>query len=103
LQKKKAQELADVNAVLEEQNIALNPQKKSLESFIQAAARLTLKPTTRHLRGLSQWIQEDSPNLRDSEDYFDLLNERILRMEIIINELLKSTQIEAWMGTITAR
>jgi hypothetical protein len=27
-----------------------------------------------------------------------LLNERILRMQIIINELLKYTQIEAWMA-----
>ena len=88
----KAQELADVNAVLNTTNIALNRKKKSLENFIQAAAH-DLKTPLRGIASLSQWIQEDSQNLRDSEDYFDLLNERILRMQIIINELLKYTQI----------
>jgi signal transduction histidine kinase len=95
----KAQELADVNAVLKTTNIALNRKKKSLENFIQAAAH-DLKTPLRGIASLSQWIQEDSPNLRDSEDYFDLLNERILRMQIIINELLKYTQIESWMAQL---
>ncbi len=95
----KAKELADVNAVLNTTNIALNRKKKSLENFIQAAAH-DLKTPLRGIASLSQWIQEDSQNLRDSEDYFDLLNERILRMQIIINELLKYTQIEAWMAQL---
>jgi len=92
----KAQELADANAALNTTNITLNRKKRSLENFIQAAAH-DLKTPLRGIASLSQWIQEDSQNSRDSEDYFDLLNQRILRMHIIINELLKYTQLEDWM------
>jgi signal transduction histidine kinase len=92
----KAQELADVNTALNTTNTALNRKKKSLENFIQASAH-DLKTPLRGIASLSQWIQEDLENKHDSEDYFDLLNQRILRMQIIIDELLKYTQIEAWM------
>ena len=92
----KAQEFEDVNTVLKTTNIALNRKKKSLENFIQAAAH-DLKTPLRGIASLSQWIHEDSQNSHDTEDYFDLLNERIFRMDIIIDELLKYTQIEAWM------
>jgi len=92
----KAQELADVNTALNTTNIALNRKKKSLENFIQASAH-DLKTPLRGIASLSQWIQEDLENKCASEDYFDLLNQRILRMQVIIDELLKYTQIEAWM------
>jgi signal transduction histidine kinase/type II secretory pathway pseudopilin PulG len=92
----KVQELSNVNTSMGVINIALNHKKKSLENFIQAAAH-DLKTPLRGIASLSQWIQEDLKNRDDSGDYFDLLNQRILRMQIIINELLKYTQIEAWM------
>ena len=92
----KAQELAHVNTALNSTNIVLNYKNKSLENFIQAAAH-DLKTPLRGIASLSQWIQEDLENIQDRERYFDLLNQRILRLHIIINELLKYTQIEAWM------
>ena len=92
----KAQELAHVNTALNSTNTVLNHKNKSLENFIQAAAH-DLKTPLRGIASLSQWIQEDRENIRDHEHYFDLLNQRILRIHVIINELLKYTQIEAWM------
>ena len=94
--KEKVEELSDVTTSMGVINIALNHKKKSLQNFIQAAAH-DLKTPLRGIASLSQWIQEDLGNRDDSGDYFDLLNQRILRMQIIINELLKYTQIEAWM------
>lgn len=94
--KEKVEELSDVNTSMGVVNIALNHKKKSLENFIQAAAH-DLKTPLRGIASLSQWIQEDLENRDDNRDYFDLLNQRIVRMQIIINELLRYTQIEAWM------
>ena len=92
----KAQELAHVNTALNTTNTILNHKNKSLENFIQAAAH-DLKTPLRGIASLSQWIQEDLENIKECDRYFDLLNQRILRIHIIINELLKYTQIEAWM------
>ena len=94
--KEKVQELSDVNTSMGVVNIALDHKKRSLQNFIQAAAH-DLKTPLRGIASLSQWIQEDMENRDDSGDYFDLLNQRISRMQIIINELLKYTQIEGWM------
>lgn len=94
--KEKVQELSDANANMGVINLALNHKRKSLENFIQAAAH-DLKTPLRGIASLSQWIQEDLENRENNGDYFDLLNQRILRMQIIINELLKYTQIEGWM------
>lgn len=94
--KEKVEELSDVNTSMGVINIALNHKKKSLENFIQAAAH-DLKTPLRGIASLSQWIQEDLENRDDRGDYFDLLNQRIVRMQVIIDELLRYTQIEAWM------
>ena len=97
--KEKVEELSDVTTSMGVINIALNHKKKSLQNFIQAAAH-DLKTPLRGIASLSQWIQEDLENSNNNEDYFDLLNQRILRMQIIINELLKYTQIETWMAQL---
>lgn len=95
----KVSELAELNQVLFTTNRLLQNQKQSLANFVQAAAH-DLKTPLRGIASLAHWIEADiAVPMIDSEiqGYFQLLQQRVKRMQIMIDGLLCYAQIDAWI------
>jgi signal transduction histidine kinase len=75
---------------LEKYTLSLEKKNKELDQFAYITSH-DLKSPLRGINNLSEWIEEDMGSLMtdDSRGYFKLMRGRILRLESLINSLLK--------------
>jgi signal transduction histidine kinase len=75
---------------LEKYTLSLEKKNKELDQFAYITSH-DLKSPLRGINNLSEWIEEDMGSLMtdDSKGYFKLMRGRILRLESLINSLLK--------------
>jgi PAS domain S-box-containing protein len=91
----RADELAELNAILRATNATLSARNRELDQLTYVVAH-DLKAPLRAIANLSVWIEEDlSKHLpMESEKHMQLLRGRVHRMEALINGLLDY----AWVG-----
>ncbi|MBE9031432.1 CHASE3 domain-containing protein [filamentous cyanobacterium LEGE 11480] len=94
----KVGELATLNQELSSTNQLLQRQKQSLENFVHAAAH-DLKTPLRGIASLAQWIEADLVEPLDSEtkNHFQLLHQRVKRIQAMIDGLLSYARIDSWI------
>ena len=85
----RAEELTNLNQTLAMTNNALVERNDELDRFCYVVSH-DLKAPLRGIKNLAEWIEEEDNQLtKDSQNYLRLQRERIVRMEKLIDGLLK--------------
>jgi signal transduction histidine kinase len=91
---KRAQELLDLNAILNKTTALLEERNRELDQFTSIVSH-DLKAPLRAVTNLSEWIEEDLKGQlsQEGQHQMNLLRSRIHRMENLINGLLEYARI----------
>ena len=89
----RAEELTNLNQTLAMTNNALVERNDELDRFCYVVSH-DLKAPLRGIKNLAEWIEEEDNQLtQDSQNYLRLQRERIVRMEKLIDGLLKYARV----------
>ena len=89
----RAEELTDLNQTLAMTNNTLIERNEELDRFCYIVSH-DLKAPLRAVKNLAEWIEEEDNQLtEDSQNYLDLQQKRIVRMENLIDGLLQYARV----------